>query len=137
MPLAAGGLLALLLDGIFDALTTGYPFQPLWQNIRFNLILHGADGFGVSPWWYYLDQIWAHGGFIAVLAMALILLGGRRLPLLLAMAGATLAVHIIIPHKEYRFLLPVMMMAAILCGLGVAEIVQRLRLALEPRWGRG
>jgi len=132
--IAAGALAALLLDGAFDAATTGYPFRPLWENIRFNLLLDGANAFSVSPWWYYFDEFWKRWGLSLLPFMALALLGGRRQPLLLAMAAAILAVHVIIPHKEYRFVLPAVMLAAILCGLGLAEAIALLTGTLRRRF---
>lgn len=133
--LSAGGAAALVLDGAFDAVTAGYPFQPLWENVRFNLLLNGAASFGVPPWWYYFDELWSRWGLTLIPFVALAVLGGRRMTLLLAMAGLLLAVHLLVPHKEYRFLLPVVMIGAILCGLGAVDIVQRLMAALERRWG--
>jgi len=135
--LSAGALAALLLDGAFDALTVAYPFQPLWVNFRFNVLLDGAaSAFAAAPWWYYFGEFWNQWGFTAVPFVALTLLGGRRQPLLLAMTGVILAVHLVIPHKEYRFLLPAVMMAAILCGLGAVETAQWLGNALARRRGR-
>lgn len=134
--LSVGAGAALLLDGTFDAATTSYPFQPLWENFRFNLLLKGADSFGTEPPWYYFAEFWQRWGFTALPFAGLALLGGRRQPLLLAMTGVILVVHMIIPHKEYRFLLPGLMLAAILCGLGLAEAVRGLSGFLARRWGR-
>ena len=135
--LSAGATAALLLDGTFDALTVAYPFQPLWVNFRFNVLLNGAaTAFASAPWWYYFNEFWTQWGLTALPFAALALLGGRRQPLLLAMIGVIVAVHVVIAHKEYRFLLPAVMMAAILCGLGVVEAAQWLRNTLTRRWGR-
>ncbi len=132
--LSAGAVLALLADGAFDAVTVGWPFQPLWQNLRFNLLLHGAAVFGEPPWYYYFDESWKRWGFTAAPFLLLAMLGGRRQKLLLAMTATTVAVHLLIAHQEYRFLLPAVMMAAILCGLGAVEAALWLADWLARRW---
>jgi hypothetical protein len=119
--LSIGAVAALLLTGLFDLLTWDYPFKPIWQNIQFNLVLDGAATFGVEPWWWYFDDAWTRWGVMAVPFLALALLGARRLPILAAMVLLTLVIHIVVPHKEYRFILPAVMMASILCGFGLVE----------------
>lgn len=131
--LSIGAVAALLLTGLFDLLTWDYPFQPIWQNIQFNLVLDGAATFGVEPWWWYFDDAWTRWGVMAVPFVALALLGARRLPILAAMVLATLVIHVVVPHKEYRFILPAVMMASILCGFGLVEAWLWLRRTLQGR----
>lgn len=131
--LSLGAVAALLLTGLFDSLTWGTPFLPIWQNIQFNLVLGGADTFGVEPWWWYFDDAWTRWGVMAVPFAGLGLLGARRLPILAAMAALTLVIHIVVPHKEYRFIVPAVMMASILCGFGLIEAWLWLTRILQSR----
>ena len=131
--LSAGALGAVALTGLFDALTWDYPFQPIWQNIQFNLVLDGAALFGVAPWSGYFEEMWLRWGILAIPFTVLVLLGARRLPILAAMILLTLVIHAVIPHKEYRFILPAVMMASILCGFGVIEAARVLAKFLQGR----
>ena len=134
--LSAGAALALVLDGSFDAVTWSYPFEPLWRNAAFNLWLGGGAAFGTAPAWAYFPELWLRWGPMLVPFLGMALLGARRLPLLAAMmALLTFAIHAVIPHKEYRFLLPAIMMASILCGLGFVEAARWLAALLRPRLG--
>jgi hypothetical protein len=131
--LSLGAVAALLLTGAFDALTWAYPFQPIWQNLQFNLVLGGADSFGVAPWDAYFQELWVRWNVLAIPFLAFSLLGARRMPILAAMAVLTLLIHVVIPHKEYRFILPAVMMASILCGFGLIEAWQWLARLLQGR----
>jgi hypothetical protein len=131
--LSLGALAGLALTGLFDALTWDYPFEPIWQNIQFNLVLDGASTFGVESWWWYFAEAWRRWGLLTVPFVALALAGARRLPILAAMTLLTIAIHVVIPHKEYRFILPAVMMASILCGLGAVEAARGLERLLQSR----
>jgi hypothetical protein len=131
LQLSLGAVAALAFTGLFDLLTWDYPFQPVWQNIRFNLMLGGADSFGVAPWSAYFEEMWLRWGLLAIPFLLLAALGARRLPILAAMTVLTIAIHVVIPHKEYRFVLPAVMMASILAGLGAVEAARGLARLLR------
>ena len=133
--LSAGAVIALVLDGAFDLLAWSYPFEPLWRNAAFNLWLGGGDAFGTAPVWGYFPELWFRWGVSLVPFLGLAALGARRLPLLAAMSLLTFAVHAVIPHKEYRFLLPAIMMASVLWGLGLVEATGWLAGLLRARMG--
>jgi phosphatidylinositol glycan class B len=118
----AGVAAVLLLAGILDTLTLGYPLASLWRYVRYNVYFGVSSSFGVEPWHYYLDVefgIWSGAlAFLLLLAM----LGARRLPLVLAVAATILAVHSMIPHKEYRFIYPALVLVTVLAGTGLAEL---------------
>lgn len=127
LPLSAGAVAALVLDGAFDAATWGIPFLPLWQNFKFNILLDGAAQiFGSQEPWQYFEDFWTHWGLALLPFLGLAALGARRLPLLGWTAMVILIVHIAIGHKEYRFIQPAVMMASILCGLGIVEAIRLL-----------
>ncbi len=129
--LSLGAVAGLAVTGLFDALTQDYPFRPIWQNLQFNLVLDGASTFGVDPWWRYFDEAWTHWGLMTVPFLLLAALGARRLPILGAMVLLTVFIHVLIPHKENRFLLPAVMMASILCGIGAVEGARGLGRLLQ------
>ena len=112
--------------GIVDRLTWGGWFHSAITYLRFNLVEGRASGWGTSPFGYYWDVLFGSLGFAAATVLvALCLLAARRAPgLLLTAAGFALA-HSLVPHKEGRFLLPLL---AVLCGLaaiGFEELARR------------
>ena len=119
--LSIGAVVAIVLDGAFDAATWHYPFEPLWLNIRFNLLQHGSDHFGLQPWWKYFYWMGANWGGTIALFLPLAFLGARRMPLLLVMAAVIVLAHSAIGHKEYRFIYPALLMLSILAGLGLVD----------------
>jgi hypothetical protein len=134
--LGAGAAVAVVLDGAFDTLTWGTPFLPLWQNFKYNALLDGAASFGTEEAWWYFEHVWARWGVLALPFLGLAGVGAQRLPLLAWMALVIVVVHMAVAHKEYRFIQPAVMMASILCGLGLVEATGRLNAVLRTRWGR-
>jgi hypothetical protein len=129
--LSAGAVLALACDAALDAATWGMPFGPLWQNFRFNLVQNGAAHFGSNGWDSYFRAMAYNWGASAVPFLALALLGARRMPMLLAMAAAILAVHMLVGHKEFRFILPAIALLSVLAGLGLVEATRLIAYGLD------
>jgi GPI mannosyltransferase 3 len=108
LPFAAGGLL--------DWPTWGAPFHSVIQNVRMNLFQDVASQYGVAPWHAYSSMMVSELGFGTVLVLlalpvsALLRGGGSTLDardaLILIPAVVLLAGHSCIPHKEFRFILP-------------------------------
>lgn len=119
--LSLGALVVVMLDGAFDAFTWHYPFEPIWLNIRFNLLQHGSDYFGTEPWWKYFYWMGANWGGTIAIFFPLVFLGGRRLPFVLVSAFAIVFVHSLIGHKEYRFIYPAILLFTIVAGVGAID----------------
>jgi phosphatidylinositol glycan class B len=129
--LLIGTAIAVAGDGIFDTAVWGIPFLPLWRTILINYIYGYSSTFGDSPWWQYLhwiDTYWAGAGG-AVLALAVI--GAVRFPILMTLAVTIVATHSMIPHKEYRFIYPALLLISISAGLGAADLMGWARDALR------
>jgi|GEM_PF-568639 len=122
--LSAGALLAIIANGAFDAATWSYPFEPLWQNIQFNLVQGGSHFFGTDPWWKYVYWMGANWGGTIALFLPLAIFGGRRTPILLASAVLIVAVHSVLGHKEYRFIYPALLLFSITAGLGAVDLAR-------------
>jgi GPI mannosyltransferase 3 len=122
--LVAGGVAALAAGAVLDWLTLGYPLASVWRNLYDNLYLGISSGFSVAPWWYYLVGelgVWLAAAPFVVLLIAL---GARRMPMLFAAAALIVAVHSAIPHKEYRFIYPAIMLLSVLAAVGLAQLTQ-------------
>jgi len=127
----AGGASVLgLLCGMLDWLTWGKPFYAFKKYLYFNIKKSGAK-FGAYPWSYYVTVSWSAIG-PAVLVIAAAFVSGLFLApkLGLLVIGYTI-VHSIIPHKEYRFLMPVVPFGLALAGCGLVHFAKQLR---APEW---
>ena len=126
--LSLGALLAFAAEGTLDLATgSAFPFEPQWQNLRFNLLMGGsAAAFGTDPWYRYPLLVASNWGASFVLFTVLALTGARRQPILLAMAAIILMVHMAIGHKEYRFIYPAIALLSILAGFGLVELTRLL-----------
>jgi GPI mannosyltransferase 3 len=122
--LAAGAALALALGALADAAAGATPLAWVGAYVRENLLAGKAARFGVSPPWAYLGW-WGVVWRWAAVPIALGLVAGRRrAPALLWAALAVLALHSLIGHKEYRFVLFPTLALVILAAFGWADWVK-------------
>ncbi|CAJ0963830.1 unnamed protein product, partial [Mesorhabditis belari] len=112
--------IALLIDSLFY----GRPTFALYNFLSFNVFQGGSALFGVHPWWWYLSE-----GFPALLHL-------QMLPLLMISLGCLperakfrfpttlplwtslvyVLIHSALPHKEHRFLLPILPLLILYTG---------------------
>ncbi|EFO91521.1 CRE-EIF-1 protein [Caenorhabditis remanei] len=109
----------LIITILIDSLAYGEPTIPLWNFLQFNVVQGGSALFGVHPWYWYLVS-----GIPSVLTVQCIpivigILGPNIFrPSLLPFFATTfyIVVHSLLPHKEQRFLLPVIPLLCIYAG---------------------
>ncbi|MEM6730242.1 MAG: hypothetical protein AAF658_01730, partial [Myxococcota bacterium] len=116
LALATGALFALTLQGLFDVATTGTFLGPLRNNITVNLAPHDAltrsgplSYFGL---WLALTIPPLSIGLVPLLVIA-----GRKAPMVSIPWVAFVVFHSLIPHKEERFMLPAVPLFLILLAL--------------------
>ena len=122
LALVAGGAAVVAAGAALDWATLGSPLASVWRNVYYNLYLGVSSGFSVEPWWFYLAGelgVWLAGAPVVLFLAAY---GARRMPLLLATALLIVAVHSAIPHKEYRFIYPAIVLLMVLVAMGLAEL---------------
>jgi hypothetical protein len=132
-PLWLGAGASFALAGIIDAFTWGLPFHSYIRSPIENLVHARSLVYGTEPFYAYLKaflHVWLFS-FVAILA--LFVWGARRHPLPALIAGVALLVHSAIPHKEYRFVYPVIVLVVWLAAVASAELVEDLRRRF-PRW---
>ena len=134
--IVAGGLAGLAFGAAFDWATLGFPLASVWRNLYDNLYLGVSAGFGVEPWSYYvLGELGVWGAALPLVAL-LVALGARRMPALLAAAVALVAVHSLVPHKEYRFIYPAVVLLMVPAAIGLAELTSGAVRWLRQRGAR-
>ncbi|QJU57064.1 hypothetical protein HL653_04015 [Sphingomonas sp. AP4-R1] len=134
--LIGGGVAGLAIDGLADLAQGAVPFRWVIENFRINLVENKSAFYGVEPpLWYAANQIRVWGwATIPILALAAI--GARRMPAVALIALANVAIHAVIPHKEYRFLFLSITLVWLLAGVGLGDALALL-VARRPgarRW---
>jgi len=115
-----------LLLGLLDRLTWGGWFHSALAYWRYNWVQGRGALFGASPPGYYLRTLWTSMPSVAVVMVPAVLLGALRAPALAAVVALFLGVHSAIPHKELRFILPVLPAAMALAGVGLSVAARRV-----------
>lgn len=129
----AGVALILTLAGSFDWVTLGSPFASIWRNVLFNLLDGASKNWGTAPWYRYLRDFLGMWALAAAPLVVLVMYGARRMAPLLAVALTIIAAHSLIPHKEYRFIYPALLIVMIVAGVGLAQLIRGGRQLLIAR----
>jgi len=129
---AAGLALGVLavwagLFGLLDRLTWGGWFHSARVYLEFNLINEGGREWGVAPFTYYLSVLRSSMPGISLLVGALGLLALWRAWGLAALIVTFFVLHANQPHKELRFLVPLLPLLAALAAVGLDVALSRLR----------
>jgi hypothetical protein len=115
-----------LLLGLLDRLTWGGWFHSAAAYWQYNWVQGRGALFGASPPSYYLRTLWTSMPAVAAVMLPAVLLGAVRAPALAATVALFLGVHSAIPHKELRFILPLLPAAMALAGVGLAVVATRV-----------
>jgi hypothetical protein len=125
--LMLGAALMLAASGLVDLAMGQWPFGWVVENFRQNVVEDKASGFGSFGPLAYAEMTYAQWQFAFVPILALALFGARRFPALFAAALCNLAVHLLIGHKEYRFILLTTQILVFLAAIGSADLIARVR----------
>ena len=126
LPMVAGIAVVVLVFGLVDTVTWSYPFHSYYEIIRQNIFHHRAAQFGTEPWYFFFSKLLSHTGPMVLLAIV----GVRRSPVLGWVCLAVVIPHVLIGHKEYRFIYPVLPIVLILASIGLIDISRFLNHAL-------
>jgi len=127
-----GAALTLAASGLVDLSMGQAPFRWVVENFRQNVVADKASGFGSYGPLAYAEMTYAQWQLAFVPILALALFGARRFPALFAAATINFMVHLLVGHKEYRFILLTTQILLFLAAIGSAELVARL-LEWRPR----
>ncbi len=121
--LAAGGLLALAIQGGFDASTVGMPFQPLWNNIMANAVPHEALT-RMSPATYLWIWLVLTIPPVTITLLPAMWREAKALRLVWLPFVMFVMAHMLIPHKEERFMAPALPLFLVLLAAGLLRRMQ-------------
>ncbi len=122
-----------LFYGLLDKLTWGSFFHSARKYLEFNLVQDGAARWGTAAPTYYARILFRSMPALTLLTGALVLVAARRTLGVFLIAAAFLALHSWTPHKELRFVLPVLPVLAAIASVGLGmlpELAQKGAMAL-------
>ena len=106
----SGIILAVALGALIDRWYYDEWVLTSWNYFQQNILFDKAAGFGTSPWWYYIEQTFMNAfpplSLVYILAVFIYLIYYPK-DILTWTIIPFLVVHFLIPHKEIRFLFPV------------------------------
>jgi len=131
--LAVGALPAVALGAVTDLAAGQLPFAWVFVNVTMNTLGGRAAFFGVENGFYYPRMILAQLDPVAIpILIGAVLSGPRYRPVLIA-ALATIAVHSLIGHKEYRFIWVPVFLIVILAAIAATDGLERITANAGPR----
>ncbi|WP_419827759.1 hypothetical protein [Sphingomonas sp.] len=129
---AAGGGAVLVAAGGLDMAMGQWPFGWIVENFHQNIGLKRSHAWVDGPGFYPLAIAAAFGATLLP-AWALARLVARRFPALVACAITNVAVHTLIAHKEYRYVLLSTSILVLLAGIATPDAID----AARRRFGMG
>ena len=125
-----GGLDALSWHTLPTARYGGW-FHSVFVYVQFNLVEGRGAHWGTSAWTYYFRYLFTSMPLLAAaLGLGLATLLRRRAWALPLFVILFLAVHLATPHKEYRFLVPMLPLAFAAVGAAMAGLAEGIVLRL-------
>jgi hypothetical protein len=135
-----GYFVPVALQGILDWATWGYPFYSAYKYVKVAVLGGVVDSNGTSPWYSYFLMMPKNLGWLfvsvfcvcAILAIVSRKMRWQRQDLwLIAPAAALIGAHMLIGHKQSRFVMPTYFVFFYLIGLFVQAILGRWPLLVK------
>ncbi len=131
----AGAAGPVLLFGAVDWITWSYPWQSFILYYKENMVSGpGKELSLVLPWYWYALVL------LVLLGPAVLLLfhGARRSPFLAIFCAIVVVSHSVIPHKEIRYLYPILVPAITMASMGIVDLLGEIKAGMRfldnPRW---
>jgi GPI mannosyltransferase 3 len=132
---AAGAAVPVLFFGAVDWITWSYPWQSFILYFKENVVSGpGKELTLVQPWYWYALVL------LVLLGPAVLLLfhGARRSPFLAIFCAIVVVSHSVIPHKEIRFIYPILAPAITLAAMGIVDLLDEIKAGMKflenPGW---
>ncbi|XP_073320272.1 GPI mannosyltransferase 3 [Pagrus major] len=117
------GAVAVVISTLIDCIFCDKWTMVQFNFLKFNIFYSVADFYGSHPWHWYFTQ-----GFAVVIGPHLPLflhgctIAFKRYKILLAAVVWTLVVYSLLPHKEFRFIYPLLPFCMIFSGISLANL---------------
>jgi len=106
-PVMVGIVLCMVLGGILDSIFYETWVSTAWQYLLSNIIQNKASAFGINHWAYLsLAYLLPYGPFY--LLGTLYFIFNQKKHIITWTIAPFIIIHILIPHKELRFLIPLL-----------------------------
>ncbi len=115
-----------MLGGLLDKLTWGDWFHSFFVYWKFNVVEGGGAKWGVADAMYYGTTVWTATSWTLVIIAIGFLLSLRKAAVLMLTVCVFIAAHVHTPHKEYRFLMPIVPLVLALAAGGLAWIIEKI-----------
>ena len=119
---------ATTIQCVSDLWYWGTPFASVRAIVAFTLV-DRLSSRGYDAWWYYVREISSWSDYLAVALAVYATPRHRRLSLWVWLPLAALSV---LPHKEPRYLVPVVPLLSLLAAHGLMALVTAVRARLTP-----
>jgi phosphatidylinositol glycan class B len=114
--LLCGLALPIVLSGLLDWITWGWPFHSTIMYVYYQSKVSSVAG--LNPIYSYVGWEAVAWGFFGIAIVLSALYGALRLPLLFWVATVIFVVHSLVSHKEYRYFSPALPLIMTLAGVG-------------------
>lgn len=121
-----GCAVSIGLFGVLDYYYYHGFLSHLVANVHISLQAGISELFGTKPWWYYIVSLFFTTGGLFLLGFRL--LTSKRALLVALPFGLILLIHSILPHKEYRFVLPLVFLSIVYGSIGLIKLLHQLRI---------
>jgi phosphatidylinositol glycan class B len=133
-PLLIGAVLPVAVFGLADWVAWGWPFHSFVRAVELNVVRGAASHYGVEPWHWYGKRALQNWSLAAPVLLALALWQPRRNALWLLAAAGILLSHSLIPHKEYRFVMPAYACIVLAAASTSANVIARIVAGRPQAW---
>lgn len=138
--LASAALFMAFIGVLIDYWFYGEWTLTAWNYVDQNLLQDKVSGFGTEPWWWYFTAF----SLQAVPPLSLLFLGALMVLVMLKPKSPIiwsllpfLLIHILIGHKELRFLFPVVFFLPVLLIQAIQSLQEKYNLSLQhKKWFR-
>ncbi|XP_065175450.1 GPI mannosyltransferase 3-like [Sycon ciliatum] len=126
-------VVSLLLSFALDSLCYGRPVLVQWNFLKFNFLNDLASLYGTHPWhWYVTSGLPTLLGTTLLTAAMGLYLCNREQNVLAAVACVVVLVNSFVAHKEFRFFLFLLPIAAVYAGKGLHCVLRSVHE--KGRW---
>lgn len=133
---AAGAGAGFTLGGLLDWLTWGAPFSSTWRILEFNLFDEAHTEYGSQSVGFYVRNLTTSSGPVFLFVLIGLVAAARKAPIGVSVVLGYVLVHSLLPHKELRYLYPVVPLALALAGIGIALTIHRLVTSVRAQPGQ-